>query len=345
MTRNPFRAGVFLLALCPSAGCFSLGPQTIERDRFDYVQALRRSWKEEMLLNVVGLRYLEVPVFLQVTSVINQYRLEGRLEGTVGAVDDAFTAGATATNQPTITYVPLAGEAFTRELLTPVSPGAVVSMLQSGWPASLVFRIIVRSINGIGTGLRQAEDERFLRIVERLERIQAARALGLRVVQRDEGQTVLVVFPTTVDVEIAEELRALQSELGLAPEARELRLVYGQSASAPDEIAILTRSAIEVLIDLGAYATVPEEDVAEGRTLPTRASPTLAGMPPLIRIDSGPAAPDDAFVSVRFRERWYWIDDKDLPSKRTFAFTLLVMSLSAGGVAGGLPVVTVSAGS
>lgn len=327
------------------SGCISLGPRTIPRDRFDYVQALRQSWKEEMLLNIVGLRYVELPVFLQVTSVINQYRLEGTLEGTLGTGEDSATLGGSISNQPTITYVPLAGEAFTRELLTPVSPGAVVSMLQSGWPASLVFRTAVRSINGIGTRLGAEEDERFLRIIERLEVIQKARGIGMKVDQREEGQVVVLFFPTATTAEVESELLALQSELGLEPGRREFHLVYGQAASAPDEIAILTRSTIELLIELGAHVEVPEEDVAAGRTLPTRKGPTMEGQRPLIRVASGPEQPSSSFVSVRFRGHWFWIEDDDLHSKRMLSFAMLVMSLTAGGSSGAAPMVTVSAGS
>jgi hypothetical protein len=39
------------------SGCaMRMGPRTINRDRFDYVGALSRSWKEQMLLNMVKLR-------------------------------------------------------------------------------------------------------------------------------------------------------------------------------------------------------------------------------------------------------------------------------------------------
>ena len=134
------------LPLALATGCTALGPRTIRRDRFDYIQALRESWKEQMLLNIVGLRYSELPLFVEVTSVINQYRIEAGLESTTSTGDDSLLARLSASDQPTITYVPLSGEKFTRELLTPVPPSAIVSMLQSGWPASLVFRLSVRAI-------------------------------------------------------------------------------------------------------------------------------------------------------------------------------------------------------
>jgi len=61
--------------------CTSLGPQTIERDHMDYGMSVRNSVKEQLLANIVGLRYMEAPVFVDVSSVINQYSLSGKCSG------------------------------------------------------------------------------------------------------------------------------------------------------------------------------------------------------------------------------------------------------------------------
>jgi hypothetical protein len=67
-----------LTVLLASVGCrSSIGVKTVPRDQFDYAEALREAWKEQMLLNLVGLRYAEAPMFLRVASVINSYSIEG----------------------------------------------------------------------------------------------------------------------------------------------------------------------------------------------------------------------------------------------------------------------------
>jgi hypothetical protein len=66
-----------LLFLGFVSGCASIGPATMARDRFDYTTAISDSWKAQMLLNVVKLRYADAPVFLDVASVINQYGFQG----------------------------------------------------------------------------------------------------------------------------------------------------------------------------------------------------------------------------------------------------------------------------
>ena len=59
-------------------GCAArVGPKSIARDRFDYSGAITRSWKEQMLLNMVKLRYMDPPMFLDVQQVVQQYTLEG----------------------------------------------------------------------------------------------------------------------------------------------------------------------------------------------------------------------------------------------------------------------------
>ena len=52
------------------------GAKRVPADRFDYNAALAQSTREQMLLNIVRSRYLEVPVFLTVSSVLTQYEYD-----------------------------------------------------------------------------------------------------------------------------------------------------------------------------------------------------------------------------------------------------------------------------
>jgi hypothetical protein len=75
MIRSKTMISLWLLLLL--SGCASIGPQTVPRDRFDYTAAISDSWKNQMLFNMVKIRYGDAPVFLDVSSVISQYAIQG----------------------------------------------------------------------------------------------------------------------------------------------------------------------------------------------------------------------------------------------------------------------------
>jgi hypothetical protein len=52
----------------------------------------------------------------------------------------------------------------------------------------------------------------------------------------------------------------------------------------------------------------------------------------------------DAFVAVPHHGYWYWIDDRDLPSKRMFSFLMFIFTLAETGGKEGGPIVTIPAG-
>jgi hypothetical protein len=62
-----------------AAGCAHLGPRTVAVDRFDYGSAIADSWKQQTLLNVVKLRYLDLPVFIAVASLVSSYSMQTRV--------------------------------------------------------------------------------------------------------------------------------------------------------------------------------------------------------------------------------------------------------------------------
>jgi hypothetical protein len=62
-----------------------------------------------------------------------------------------------------------------------------------------------------------------------------------------------------------------------------------------------------------------------------------------VRIHSSRERPIDAYAAVRYRDYWFWIDDRDMKSKSEFLFILVLFSLAETGVAPQTPVITVPA--
>jgi len=151
------------------AGCASIGPPTIARDRLDYDHAVTTSWKRMMLLNLVKLRYGDTPMFLDVASIINSYTLEAQVNlGATWAASpgwDTGTLGARGT-MPTSRRSPTTRSWGTvhPEPDDPDPAGVVLSLIQSGWAADTVLQIMVSSINGVqnrfGGGARAARPSR-----------------------------------------------------------------------------------------------------------------------------------------------------------------------------------------
>lgn len=341
---------VVFLVLALSTGCFTVGPKTIPRDRVEYAEALRDSWKRQVLLNIVSLRYADAPSFLEVVSVINQYSLEGN--ASAGVIWGGLTAGqnlgagARWSDRPTVTYAPVTGERYVRSMLTPVPPASVIALVQAGFPVDFVLGLTTRSINGIAAPGRSRfmgqsqRNEKFAELVEVFRRIQSTGAIGLRT---DADHSVALTFGDPIDDASAEDLRIIRTILGLDQGQREFALVFGPTAADGSEMALLTRSMLDIMIELSAGVDVPPEDVAAGRTDPSPEMTTPQFMPH-VRIHSSEDEPESPFVSVRYRERWFWVDDGDVPSKRTLSFLLILLSLTESGGGQGAPLVTVGAG-
>ena len=349
---------ISLTALCMIlAGCAALGPTTVNRDRFDYTAAIADSWKRQMLLNIVKIRYGDAPIFLDVASVINQYEVQTNLSASFGWLSlpssnsQNVTAGGHYIDRPTITYTPMTGEKFARNLMTPVAPATVMSMVEGGYPIDLVFRLVVHTINGIdnrfgGAARRKPADPEFYELLARLRRIQNSGAIGLRVQRVGRDEATLLTLRQKVEPSIAADILMVRQLLGLDPQGGEFRVVYGAVAANDKELAMLTRSILDILVDMASFITVPEAHVQEKRVLPTADPETGPGgpIPPLVRIQSSPEKPGDAFVMVPYRGHWYWIDDRDIPSKTLFSFLMFLFTLVETGDKGAPPVVTIPAG-
>jgi hypothetical protein len=108
-----------------------IGPQSLPRDRALYSSGLSDSWKEQMLLNIVKLRYVDAPTFIDVGSIVSSYTLSetataaGTIVPGAPASNAAIGLGGTFSNSPTITFTPLTGSKFIQGLLTPTTNGSI----------------------------------------------------------------------------------------------------------------------------------------------------------------------------------------------------------------------------
>jgi hypothetical protein len=148
-------------AALPPAGC-AVGPRALRRDRLRYNEAVKASSEEQLLLNIVRLRYTDTPSSLAVTSVADQYELARSLGltpfFTSAAAGQALggyrstvlpQANLSAATRPTLTFTPEDDQEFTRRLFTPLSLEAVASLSKTTWPTDTVFRLWLENINWV----------------------------------------------------------------------------------------------------------------------------------------------------------------------------------------------------
>lgn len=181
--------GAALALLVSAAGCSSLGANVMRNSRLDYNAAVQRSDEEQLLANLVRLRYTQSPSFLEIDSITTQFSIGGEVtassnreeerasnrtagttledaaETTIGqslervsgkTITDAFSFGGTAdfSSTPTVTFTPLKGEEFLTRLLSPIQIEKIMLLYHSGWRLKRILSLTVQSMNGIPNATR-----------------------------------------------------------------------------------------------------------------------------------------------------------------------------------------------
>lgn len=337
------------LGLLLLAGCANVSPQRVNVDRLSYGQVVADSWKRQTLLNIVRLRYADAPVFLEVASIINSYSVGGKANANAEIPNrtdpSVFSVGAEGTwsNTPTVTYQPVLGDRFTKSMLQPIPPVAVFQLLQGGWIPEIVLPLVVNSINGLRNNFAGVgADPEFRELIETLSRIQRAGGFGIRIEPRKDGSAVIIVLGHGRNAaELTPDEVRIRSLLGLTEGNGEFDVSYGLVPRNQRDVAMLTRSMMDIMLQLGFGIDLPAEHVRDGRVLPGRAQTGDEKAKPLVRIHSGEEAPADTYTAVPYKGYWYWIDDTDVQSKRAFTFMLILFSLAETGQGAAAPVVTV----
>jgi hypothetical protein len=330
----------FLVAI-QLVGCAGVGPATINRDRFDYVSAISESWKRQTLLNLLKTRYLDAPVYMDVASVINQYALESEIElgfAWNGGQTQSIGGRGMYTDRPTITYSPLMGEKFARSLLKPLPLAPILLLIQSQYPADKILRICIQSINGIdniryGSAAGRNEDPEFDELVELFQRIYNVDGIAMRSQKTDAGANLTIIFRQPVSAAAEEDLRRLKELLALDPQVNQFNMVNGKFAMHNREIAILSRSMYQIMTAFAAYIEAPPSDSAGTHMDEALHYSGMEKNPrrPWIKVLNGTSEPDSAFVSVHYRNHWFWIDDQDIYSKYMFNFLMVLFSFTERG--------------
>lgn len=342
-----------VMTLSLAAGCRSIGPGTLDRDQLDYGKSVGDNWKNQMLANIVKLRYADMPVFVDVGSIVSGYSLETAVNARVG-FSDSFTggdsqglgAGGRFTDRPTITYIPKTGDDYLRSLLTPVEPRSVLALIQVGYNAELLFTWSLEAINGVHnysvTKNRSQSDPEFHEFTQLIRTLQNDGVVGWEFetdpVTQDD--VLLVLRQQTQPEQVFKRRERVAEILGLDSKLERYRVVFAPFKVSSDTLAMQTRSILQMLSAMAGFIDVPAElsnhalDGFEVRSDTKRP----------FHVNSGKDKPDSSYAAVRYGNYWYWIDDTDLESKKVFVLMLFLTTLTNRSDPGIGPVLTIPTG-
>ncbi|MCK5571431.1 MAG: hypothetical protein KAJ12_01665 [Bacteroidetes bacterium] len=356
---------IVLSALLPIlVGCGGgVGPGAMRSNRNHYNMAVQQTDAQELLLNLVRLRYRDTPFFLQVASVSANLKFHidadaGGLIPSSGPNIVTLGAGVAYEESPTMTYTPLRGKQFVTQMLEPVKLGILLLLSYSGWSIERVFRLMVQEINGVRnaptasgpTPAIEPEFRRFRRVSELLRALQLHDLVDLSTAPSDAGgdgekgpgkRIFVLLEPEALERPETQELVEL---LSLTPGRRYYEIVSRVGQVNPDQISIVPRSVTAAMYYASQAVEVQQEDEEKGRVTVTMDAQgnrfdwkEVTG--DFFRVQSG-SKPTDAYVSINYRGHWFFISDTDLDSKSTFVLLTTVLALQAGDVPSAGPVLT-----
>lgn len=346
-------------------GCANISPEIYQGTANGYNVAMQKVSEEQLLLNIVRLRYRDAPFFFETSSVTSQLELSSSVglsgvfplssEGTNVLHGDT---GMSFSDRPTISYTPLQGDDFFNRLLDPISFEDIALLTNSGWSMDTVSRAVIQRINGLNNAVGASGPtpsippihEEFREVAKTLFALQKQSAIQMgEHISGDKSESVLHL-PDTGDNKEADRLR---KQLSLDPSLNVYKVALGGSViphSTGDTIEINTRSFLGVLFFLSQGVNVPDKDIESGKVTKTlnKNGETFDWNQPLkdlFRVESSAKAPKNASAVVRYRGNWFYIKDNDLHSKSTFMLISQMFSLRTGNSKGHSPILTIPVGS
>lgn len=322
------------------AGCTTVGPSAINSGRLSYNEAIAQTNNQQMLMAVLKNRYEETGNLLAVASVTANVRVTSSTGIQLGFGDAAdyagnlvpFGAGVVYEENPTISYIPVAGAHYTRQIFSPVPISVLAQLGGTLADASYIYKVLIASINGIQNPdflFPPLElDPQFSRILTIMAKLTQAHCLHWIEDARHAGSySIVIVNYTPVYTDEVNELLKLLGLPKLSQRGTEVILPVVLALDGRDSkgIGITTRSVADLMEILSAAIKVPKEDVING-VAAVYPPPGLAGKG--LRIDYSKARPEHVTVAVPYRNGWFYIDETDQTTKRYFRLMSALWSVS-----------------
>ena len=329
MNQRPhiFRATCLNSLLCLTflSGCAS--PIALHRAVLEYDWTVNRIETELLLLNIARTRYQEPIHFTVVSSIAATFDfrvntgITGVLTESPGVDSLSLTLGSSVAENPTISIIPIQGQEFAKRLLTPVSENTIQFLTGQGIDPAILLRLMARDLilednEGkrrflLNQPHRKEEYREFRQRVMHLSWLQFERNLFvgplqyLEGVERKFGRIAITNYdPNTLSNRERKALHEKANRFSLNHILVDIRKGH-PGGDFPMFGEITLRSFKGILGFLGrGIAQEQEFHVSpDSRTKSISVNP-----PKTLTIQESTTQPHEAIISVKKRERWYYIE-------------------------------------
>jgi hypothetical protein len=254
--------------------------------------------------------------------------------------------------------MPLEGQAFATRLLRPIDLRTLQLLCYSGWDIDRVFWMMIQNFQEIwndpdSEDISEPNSHRFSEVSHLLRHFQKRGELQLGVQfmsnceneQDSQKQSLQIGFP----VDGVEGNRL--AELIKCDQKINNRYVKNVDLGFTDagRMGLMLRSIFSCMVYLSRGVQVPQEHVDCGTVRMAEHNnheeeewvDVFRG---LIAVRWSRYAPKNSFIAVQYRNYWFYIDDSDIHSKKTFALLLQLYNLNANEANIGGPILTLPLG-
>jgi hypothetical protein len=343
--RAAMMAGLLLVFGCgrilgPRA---TLGPGSIVRGRGLYNEVITYTNNEQTLDVIVRARYGEPSGLLSVASVTASLKSAATTQAQFGIGPSShfqgnlvpLSAGLAYEENPTISYTPVQGERYAKNMLSPLGLDVLVLLLNTERVSPRILSVLVRQVNGLRNSMTAPPAARaaFEDSVGMLARLQDAGQAAWTSTAGSPDAIALVIHgyaPGNLEA-VRELLRMWELPESLTRQGRDIvlpvKLAFGRAPTP--RLNVQTRSVYDLLQIAAAGVEVPAEDVELG--LPDVGFDALSPPDGFLKIRSARSRPSsNVLVAVLHRGWWFYIPANDGPSKFSFRLlqTLITMRLA-----------------
>ena len=337
------------------------GADTIRPSGYAYNEAIAQTKSEQLLLNLVRLKYRDAIVFMDVDGVTTQHQYGASFstealfpfrQASNGSA--LLIPGLSTSERPTIVYKPLDSSQFAQDLLAPISPETIVLLANSGWSIERLLACCVERLGDLSNAPSASgptpeiipNNARFREASNLLRALQIDERVRVHPLLAEDGSTGETVLE--IDAVGRPECPRLQVLLGADSCAMKYTLVAKGGYTTNEELFAQTRTGLGALYAMSHTIETPSDHsvsdlVTNSLAESAATSDWRSFMSNLFQVSSGTEEPKQAAVKVGYRDHWFWIEDNELESKTTFNLILFLLALQSAESDGVSPLQTIDA--